>query len=182
MHICKYQGACPPLSIPPLLSTLHTCPLSGVEADHHLAYLTTEHTEDWLASATPLLAEAPPLDIPRARLRRPHPPRKPHLLGNRPCRWLPEGDASAQPIFPRVQARPSTCDPAHSRLRLCPLGAEVSSFRSPRRATRPHRLRPGGPAPLGSLALSVARPAGGASSRAAARLTAGVGAARGGRG
>lgn len=138
VHPCVSLHSCPPF---------HTCPLSGVGAKHHLAFLTIEHTQDWLASVTPLLAEAPPLEISRAHSRRPHPPQKPHLLRKRPCRWLPEEDASAQPIFPRGQARPSTCDPAHLRLCLCPLGAEVSSFRSPRRAPRPHRLRPGGPAP-----------------------------------
>lgn len=147
MHVCKYQGACLYTLVHP--STLvHPPHLSTIWSGGRPPPSLLDHrAEDGLVSATLLLAEAPPLDIPRARRGRPHPPRKPHLLGNRPCRWLPEGDASAQPIFPRVQARPSTCDPAHSRLRLCPLGAEVSGFRSPRRAPRPHRLRPGGPAP-----------------------------------
>lgn len=48
---------------------------------------------------------------------------------------------------PDGHASPNTRDPAHSRLRLCPLGAEVSGFGSPRSAPRPHRPRPDGPAP-----------------------------------
>lgn len=102
VHPCPSLHSCPPF---------HTCPLSGVEAEHHLAYLTIEHTKDGLASATPLLAEAPPLEIPRALRRRPHPPKSHTSWGIAPAVGCQKGTLAHNLYFPRARPAPVRVTP-----------------------------------------------------------------------